>query len=165
VNHGGNWIEKLGRAGLLAQGFSYGLVGLLAIELALGKGGKTTSREGALKTLADSTFGKIVIVLLALGFAGYAAWRLAQALFDRGGEGSDPKALGKRAAQLAKGALYAGLAISALSILFGWGSRSPCTCSRTSGGCRGSCATRLRVDRCGGESCWPRSASASSWRR
>jgi hypothetical protein len=122
VNHGGNWIEKLGRAGLLAQGFSYGLVGLLAIELALGKGGKTTSREGALKTLADSTFGKIVIVLLALGFAGYAAWRLAQALFDRGGEGSDPKALGKRAAQLAKGALYAGLAISALSILFGEGS-------------------------------------------
>ena len=115
------WIEVLGRFGLVAQGVSFAIVGILALKLALGDGGKATSRPGALRTLADEPFGKVLVVLLAIGFAGYAAWRLAQALFDRGGQGDDEKALAKRAGQAAKGALYVGLAVAAMSILIGGG--------------------------------------------
>jgi hypothetical protein len=45
----------LGRAGMVAQGVMYTLVGGLAIALALGLGGKTTDQRGALHTLADAS--------------------------------------------------------------------------------------------------------------
>jgi hypothetical protein len=118
------WVEWLGRFGLLAQGASFVLVGVLAIELAAGLGGKATSREGAIKTLADETGGTVILLALALGFAGYAIWRFAQALFDREDEGGDPKGLAKRAGQAGKGAIYVGLAAATVSILVGGGSQS-----------------------------------------
>jgi hypothetical protein len=115
------WVEWLGRAGLVAQGISYGLVGVLALLLALGKGGETASRQGALKTVAHGPGGKILVAFLAVGFIGYAVWRLAEALFDRGGEGDDAKGLGKRAWSFARACIYLALAVSAISILFGGG--------------------------------------------
>jgi Domain of Unknown Function (DUF1206) len=114
-------VEWLGRAGLAAQGISFGIVGVLALELALGRGGKATSRQGALKTLADDTGGRILLAFLVLGFVGYAIWRFAEALFDRGGEGDDKKGLAKRAADFAKGCIYVGLTVTTLSLLFGSG--------------------------------------------
>jgi hypothetical protein len=87
------WLERLGRAGLAAQGVSYGLVAVLALKLAFGAGGKATSRQGAFQTLAHDPFGKAVLIGLAIGFAGYAAWRFANALFDRKGRGEDPPGL------------------------------------------------------------------------
>jgi hypothetical protein len=110
-------VERLGRAGLLAQGVSYGLVGVLALMLALGLGGEAESREGALQTLATNTLGLAVLVALAVGFAGYAVWRLAQAIFDRDGEGSDGKGLAKRAGRAGKAAIYAALCFTTVQIL------------------------------------------------
>jgi hypothetical protein len=125
-----DWVGRLGRFGLLAQGVSYGIVGVLAFELAIGRGGKATSRQGALKTLADESGGAILIVLLAVGFAAYAVWRLAQAIFDRKGEGDDPAGLAKRVGQLGKAALYGALAAGAVAVVLGSGG------SGTSGGGR-----------------------------
>jgi hypothetical protein len=117
-------VEWLGRAGLIAQGTVYGLVGVLALALALGQGGKATSPQGALKTVAGFGWGKFVIALLALGFAGYAVWRFADALFDRGGEGDDAKGIGKRAVEFGTACIYSAFAVSAVSILFGGGGGS-----------------------------------------
>jgi hypothetical protein len=105
----GRWVDRIGRLGLLAQGFSYVLVGALAVELAFGLGGEATSRQGALATLSDETGGVILLAVVAFGFLGYAIWRLAQGIFDRGGDGDDAKGLAKRAGQLGKAAIYLGL--------------------------------------------------------
>jgi hypothetical protein len=113
----GPWVERLGRAGLLAQGVSYGLVGTLALMLALGLGGEAESREGALRTLAGSAAGLAVLVALAIGFAGYAIWRLAQAIFDRDGEGTDGKGLAKRASRAGKAVIYGALCFTTVQIL------------------------------------------------
>src|SRR5215216_7727543 len=75
---GSGWYAWLARGGLLAKGVSYGLVAVLAIGVAVCTGGETTSRQGALATLAQETWGKIVLVLLAAGFAAYAVWRFVQ---------------------------------------------------------------------------------------
>ena len=112
------WLERLGRAGLAAKGLSYGLVGILALQLAFGAGGKTTSRQGAFNTLAHDPVGKALLIGLAIGFAGYAAWRFANAFLDRKGRGDDPPGLAKRAGELAKGLIYAGLTWSVLKVLF-----------------------------------------------
>ncbi len=113
----GPWVERLGRAGLVAQGVSYGLVGALALMLALGLGGEAESREGALRTLAGNTAGLAVLVALAIGFAGYAIWRLAQAIFDRDGEGTDGKGLAKRASRAGKAVIYAALCFTTVQIV------------------------------------------------
>jgi hypothetical protein len=111
-------IEYVGRFGLLAQGVSFIVVAVLALELALGIGGETDSRQGALATLKDETGGPFILGLLALGFLGYAVWRLAQAIFDRGNEGDDAPGLGKRAAQFGKAVIYIGLTWATVNLIF-----------------------------------------------
>ena len=111
------WVEGLGRVGLVAKGVIYLVVGILAINVALGAREESPDREGALRTIGEQPFGKSLLVLLAVGLAGYALWRFAQAILDRDSEGEGAKGLAKRGASLAKGGLYAilcGLTISAL---------------------------------------------------
>ena len=69
-----------------ARGVVYGIIGVLAIKLAFGDGGKTTNQQGALQTIARQPFGKVLLVLLALGLAGYALWRLVRAAIGHGPE-------------------------------------------------------------------------------
>jgi len=114
-------VEGGGRIGLAAKGVSYVLVALLAIQVALGRGGDPEDREGALQAVGDEPFGAALLGLLAAGFAGYALWRFAQAFLDRDSEGEGLKGLVKRAGYLGKGLLYAGLCAVCVSILFGSG--------------------------------------------
>ena len=60
----------------MARGLIYGIIGILAIKLAVGAGGKTTNQQGALKTIAHQPFGKVLLILVAIGLGGYALWRL-----------------------------------------------------------------------------------------
>src|SRR5262249_22220789 len=69
----------LARSGLAARGVVFGVIGVLALKLAVGDGGKATNQQGALQTIAHGTFGKFLLVILALGLAGYAIWRLVRA--------------------------------------------------------------------------------------
>jgi hypothetical protein len=105
------WEEPLARAGLVAKGFVYGLIGLLALELALGAGGAATSNQGALQHLAGSTLGSVLLALLAIGLAAYALWRLSQAW--RGDK------LGERIVAAARFVIYAALTYTAVRILTG----------------------------------------------
>src|SRR6266511_1969985 len=81
---GSGWYAVVARVGLVAKGISYGLVGALAVGVAAGHGGKATSRNGALATVADESWGKAVLVALAFGFAAYAVWRFVQAFAEIG---------------------------------------------------------------------------------
>ena len=112
-------VEGAGRLGLVAKGASFALVGFLAALVALGAGGRPEDRHGALETVANKPFGWIPLVLLAVGFAAYALWRFAQAVFDRDREGSDAEGLAKRFGDLTKGLLYSGLSVVAFSVLAG----------------------------------------------
>jgi uncharacterized membrane protein YidH (DUF202 family) len=121
---GSGWYAWLARAGLVAKGVSFGIVAALALGVALGGGGKTTSRQGALQTLAGDTWGKLLLVLLAIGFAGYAIWRFVQAFATgerRGSEKTAAKKWGKRAGYVGRGVIYAGLTLTTIKILAGSG--------------------------------------------
>ena len=63
-------FEALARAGFVARGVIYGVIGILAVKLAIGAGGKTTSQSGALKTIAQQPFGEVLLILVAIGLAG-----------------------------------------------------------------------------------------------
>ena len=113
------WVGYLGRIGLAAQGTCFLVVAILALALAAGEGGKATDPRGALVVLASRGWTKVLLVLLMLGFASYGAWRFAQAIFDRGGKGSDAGGLGRRLVQLGQGLIYFALTVVAAKALTG----------------------------------------------
>ncbi|HEY7105290.1 MAG TPA: DUF1206 domain-containing protein [Acidimicrobiia bacterium] len=65
--------------GLAARGVLYLLLALLSIELVSGSADDVDTR-GALHRLAHSTLGAVLLVALAIGFAGFALWHLFSAV-------------------------------------------------------------------------------------
>ena len=121
---GSGWYAWLARSGLVAKGLSFGIVGVLAIKVATGSGGKATSRQGALQSLSHSGFGKLLLLVLALGFAAYAIWRFVQAVAEKDEDGDEKgkaKKWGKRAGYVGRGLIYASLTASTVKILAGSG--------------------------------------------
>jgi hypothetical protein len=115
----------------VARGLIYGIVGILALKLALGHGGKTTNQQGALQTVAQQPFGKTLLTLVAIGLGGYALWRFARAAVGHGPEGTDSTF--ERLAALASGIVYLGFFIIAIRILTGSKGSSSTPKSATAG--------------------------------
>jgi fumarate reductase subunit D len=128
-------FEALARAGFVARAVVYGIIGILAIKLAVGAGGKTTDQSGALKTLAQQPFGEVLLVLVAIGLAGYALWRLSHALLGHGPERTDSRF--DRLAALGSGIAYAAIFAVAVEILVGSGGGSSGHESTTAAGALG----------------------------
>lgn len=130
--HGFEWLA---RAGFVARGLIYGIIGVLAIKLAIGAGGATTNQRGAMEAIANQPFGTVLLILVAIGLAGYSLWRLVHALVGHGPEDSDRGF--ERVAAFGSGIVYAGLCVIAVEILLGSGSsggrgvrtRKPRVCS------------------------------------
>ena len=95
------------------------IIAVLALELAFGDSGRLTDPRGAFVVLAQGGWTRVLLVLLAVGFGCYSIWRLAQAIFDRGGMGNSPGGLGRRAIQFGQSVLYAFLTVAAVRILLG----------------------------------------------
>jgi hypothetical protein len=125
-------FEWLARAGLVARGAIYAIVGVLAIQVAIGSGGKTTDQQGALATIAKQSSGEILLVLMAIGLAGYAIWRLLRAALGHGPEAIDDTK--ERIAGFASGIAYAVLCATTVSILIGSSSGGSGSPQKTSGG-------------------------------
>jgi hypothetical protein len=109
-------VEHLGRAGLVARGIVYGLIGVLSLEVALRVGGKTASQRGALETIVHEPLGGGLLVIVAIGLAGYGIWQLAIAI--TGPSCGDDGAL-ERASAAAGGLAYLALCATAVEILGG----------------------------------------------
>ena len=75
-------FEWLSRAGFVARGFVYAIIGILAFKLALGVGGKLVDQEGAFHTVAHQPFGSVLLTLLVIGLG--VLW-LLEALGGLGG--------------------------------------------------------------------------------
>jgi hypothetical protein len=121
----------LSRAGFVARALIYGIIGLLAFDLAIGHGGKITNQQGALRTVEQHPFGHSLLALLAVGLGGYALWRLFRAALGHGREGADRGV--ERLGALGSGLVYAALCVLAVQILTGPGTSGKGNAKRTAG--------------------------------
>lgn len=112
------WLTRGARLGYAARGVVYVTLGIIALQAALGRG-QAEGRSGALAELATQPAGKLLLVLIAVGLLGYAAWRLIEAARGAEGEGSDAKGMGLRLAHAGSGLVYASLAVQAIRLLQG----------------------------------------------
>ena len=109
--------QLLARAGLTARGVIYILIGIVAILVAIGQGGgHQADQQGALQLLAAQPFGVFALWLLAIGFSGYALWRLSEAAFGVPGEGTGA---GPRLKSLVRALVYASFAYLTFKIIIG----------------------------------------------
>jgi hypothetical protein len=113
------WFDRLARFGYASKGAVFGIVGVLAISRGLGSHGDAEDTPGALEALQELPLHEGLLVLLALGLAGYALWRMVQALLDSEEEGLGWIGLAKRAVYLGIGFFYGYLAVFAIGIMFG----------------------------------------------
>ncbi len=128
-------FETLSRAGFVARSAVYAIIGILALRLALGDGGKITNQQGAFHTVAHQRFGGSLLLLVAIGLGGYALWRLVRAAVGHGPEGSDTGF--ERVAAAASGIAYALLCYLAVTVLAGSSSSSSAKPSKETAGVLG----------------------------
>jgi hypothetical protein len=110
-------VDWLARLGLASRGLVWLVVGLLAIQVARGDNTKA-DKNGALRAIADKPLGGVLLVVLILGFLGYAAWRLLEGAVGHRDEDDERKRWPKRIASLFRGTVYLGLAGSTVKFLF-----------------------------------------------
>ena len=115
-------FEILARTGFVARGLVYGIIGVLAFELAIGHGGKLANQQGAMRAIEHQPFGKVLLILVAIGLGGYAMWRLFRAILGHGPEGADSGI--ERLGALGSGIVYALFCVIAVTLLIGSGSSS-----------------------------------------
>lgn len=114
-------LEWLARWGYGARGVVYLIVGFLALMAAFGTGGQTTDTKGALQQLLAQPAGSFLLALVAVGLVGYSLWRAVQAIADPDHHGTSTKGFAIRAGLLVSALVHLGLAVFALSLIFGWG--------------------------------------------
>lgn len=76
------WVQRAARLGFAARAMTYLLLAWLAIEIAIGHPHHQASDSGAFALLARHTWGVVSLVVMGIGFAGYAAWSVTCALGD-----------------------------------------------------------------------------------
>jgi hypothetical protein len=113
------WVGWVARTGYVAKGVIYVTIGLLAMQEALGAGGRPPGPNGAMRSIESQPFGRSMLALLALGLVGYALWKLLQGIMDPDDKGSDAHGILRRIGYVGSGAIHGVLAFIAAQSIMG----------------------------------------------
>jgi hypothetical protein len=112
-------MRFLARAGLVARGVMYIIIGWIAVLVAFGRSGQQADRTGALQAIGATPVGGVLLWLLFIGFIGMALWRLSEAFY--GSPGASGSKAGSRLLAMAKAVLYAVIAYGVVKYALGAG--------------------------------------------
>ncbi|HAC46126.1 MAG TPA: hypothetical protein DCF65_08665 [Chloroflexi bacterium] len=118
-------LQLLERLGYVVRGALYAVMGLLALGIAVGVGGgKTTDLNGSLVFLTGNQFGKLVLIVAAVGLAAYSLWGFIRAIYDPLHRGRGASGYAARLGFVTSAVSYAAIVILALQLLAGSGAPS-----------------------------------------
>ena len=84
------WLEEMARLGWISRGVIYTLMGLTAFQIARqDPTSKDASPEGSIGRVGEAPFGRILLVVLAIGLLLHVLWRLLELVSMRGTDMSD----------------------------------------------------------------------------
>lgn len=100
-------MEAMTRLGYGVRGMIYVTMGLLALQVALGKGGAPADQQGAIAAIGKQPAGLVLLWVILVGLISYSLWGVVRAVFDPLHKGNDPKGLLARGGFLFSAASYA----------------------------------------------------------
>jgi hypothetical protein len=100
-------MEALTRIGYGTRGLIYIIMGLLAVQVAFGKGGALASPLGAIAKIGKQPAGMVLLWVVLLGLVSYSLWGVVRALLDPLHKGHDVKGLIERGGFLTSAFGYA----------------------------------------------------------
>jgi hypothetical protein len=112
-------METLMRLGYIVRGLVYGMIGVLAVQVATNRGGSLADTQGAIVALGQTSVGGILLYAILVGLIGYALWGLIRAIFDPLHKGSDLKGIGERIGFAISGISYGLLALATYRLITG----------------------------------------------
>ena len=110
-------MEKLIRLGYIARGLVWGVIGILAFQVASGSGGALTNQQGAIAAVGNAPGGKVLLYVMLVGLIGYALWGLIRAIVDPLHQGKDTKGIAQRVGFLVSGISYGLLAMATYGLI------------------------------------------------
>jgi hypothetical protein len=114
-----DWINNSAKAGYMAKGIVYSLIGILAAIAAFGTGNsKNTGKTDAIKFLLEQPLGKTMVFLVALGLLGYVVWRMVEAIKDPHRHGTDIKGIFTRIGYGISAIVYLSVSVYAFKMVF-----------------------------------------------
>src|SRR6202140_4609108 len=115
-------LELLERLGYLVRGAPYAVMGLLALKIVLSvAGGQGTDLTGSLVVMVSNPFGKLVLIIVAIGLGAYSLWGFTRAIYDPLHRGSDASGYMARLGFVSSAVSYAAIVFFALQLLAGSG--------------------------------------------
>lgn len=120
------WSVGAARFGYTARGVIYLLIGLLAMQTAVGARRTAADPVTVFYTLASSTLGRVALAVLGVGLVVYALWNAVQTVADTQGADRGALRVFERVAWAALCLVYSGLGYTALRLV-GAGSDEPDT--------------------------------------
>jgi len=112
-------MEVLTRLGYGVRGVIYIVMGILAVQVALGKGGALASPQDAIAAIGKQPAGMILLWVVLIGILAYSVWGLVRAIWDPLHKGSDTKGILTRIGYLASAVGYAFLAYTTYGFING----------------------------------------------
>ncbi len=77
-------VVHLGQVGYIAKGVALGIVGILVFDVAaLDSAARTSGLDAALHTLTRQSYGPLLLILIALGFAAHGVYCFCQAKYRK----------------------------------------------------------------------------------
>ncbi len=128
--HRSDWLDRAARTGLVAYGVVHVVIGWLALQLAFGDRSGSASSNGAVRELAQGSFGQVVVWSVALGMALLMVWRLTEAAFGHRDDDGFTRTR-RRLVSAGRAVVYGYIGWSAMAVATGSGSSSGGTDSTT----------------------------------
>jgi hypothetical protein len=111
------WVDRFLRFGLIAKGVVYCLVGMITLMASIGVRGDEVSKTDVLELIYEQPFGRLLLIIIAIGLFGYVTLRFFQAFKDIDGKGSDLKGIFSRIGYGVSGFLYLTLGLYAAKLI------------------------------------------------
>ncbi|MCU1682262.1 MAG: hypothetical protein JWQ81_3001 [Amycolatopsis sp.] len=109
--------QVLGRAGMASYGLVHLVIAYLAVRVAFGGSKQSADQKGAIAEIGSSSFGAILLWLLALGLIAFGLWQFLMAATGYDWVSDKRRRAVRKAGSVARGVVVIALGVSAIQLV------------------------------------------------